>query len=136
VAGQLAGVAAAERAGVAGGPLRERGLAGRGAVGIGEAVGGRPDPPGWTGPPMITSPTPAPGPPGSTTTPSPAAKTTRTPPASSPGPGCTSSGTAGRTIPPTAPHSTRPSSASSPKKHQRQLDTGLLTRPACWSWRA
>jgi transposase len=80
--------------------------------------------------PSATSPatpaTPAPGPPGSTTTPSPAAKTTPTPRASSPAPGCTSSGTAGSTTPPTTRPGTKPSSASSPRKNRRRLDTGLL----------
>jgi hypothetical protein len=60
--------------------------------------------------------------------PSRAAKTTPTPRASSPAPGCTSSGIAGRTAQPTTPPGTKPSSASSPKKNPRRLDTGLLIR--------
>ncbi len=62
------------------------------------------------------------------TTPSPAAKTTPTPPGSSPAPGSTSSGTAGNTTPLTTQPGTKPSSASSPKKNRRRLDTGLLMR--------
>ena len=63
--------------------------------------------------PSPTSPatpaTPAPGPPTSTTAPAPAATTTPTPSASSPAPGCSSSGTAGKTTPPTTPPATAPS---------------------------
>ena len=69
--------------------------------------------------PSATSPAtpsaPTPGPPISTAAPSPA-------------PGCTSSGTAGRTAQPTTPPGTKLSSASSPKKNRRRLDTGLLIR--------
>ena len=66
--------------------------------------------------PSATSPptpgTPAPGPRPSTTPPAPAARTTRTPSASWPAPGSTSSGAAGRTAPPTTRPSTTPCSAS------------------------
>ena len=75
--------------------------------------------------PSATPATPSPGQPG-TTTPSPAAKTTPTPSASSPAPGCTSSGTAGSTAPPTTPPGTKPSSASPPKRNRWRLDPGLL----------
>ena len=73
---------------------------------------------------------PTPGPLTSTTAPEPAATTTPTPPASLPEPGSTSSGTAGKTEPPTTPTNTAHSNASSQPK-PRQVDIGLLTaRPA------
>ena len=66
--------------------------------------------------PSATSPpapgTPAPGPRPFTTRPGTAVRTTRTPCASSPAPGSTSSGAAGKAAPPTTPPSTPPSSAS------------------------
>ena len=59
-------------------------------------------------PSPTTAGTPAPGPRRSTTTPAPAAKTTRTPSASSPAPGSASSTAAGSTASPTTPPSTEP----------------------------
>ena len=85
--------------------------------------------------PCATSPqtpaAPAPGPPTSTTRPSPAAATTPTPSASSPAPGHTSSGDAGKTTPPTTPPPTTASrrssnNASQPLPDEERVDTGQL----------
>ena len=73
-----------------------------------------------------TAATPTPGPPTSTAEPAPAATTTRTPCASWPAPGSTSSGPAGPPTPPTTPPNTEPCNASSTKINRRRLDTGQL----------
>ncbi len=70
--------------------------------------------------PSPTSPatpdTPTPGPPTSTAKPSPAATIIPTPSASSPAPGSSSSGTAGKPTPPTTPPATTPCNESSPSR--------------------
>ncbi|WP_232505799.1 IS110 family transposase [Mycobacterium canettii] len=71
-------------------------------------------------------PRPTPGPPTFTTAPEPAATTTLTPYASSPAPGFTSSGTAGKTASLTIPPNTEPCRLSVTKFAKRRLDTGLL----------
>src|SRR6185312_4102540 len=80
--------------------------------------------------PLPTSPVtpdgPTPGPPTSTIAPSPAATTTPTPYASGPVRGSTSSGTAGKTTPPTTPTNTEHCNASSKAETTQRLDTGLL----------
>src|SRR6201993_4977931 len=77
-----------------------------------------------------TSPTtpaePTPGPPISTTAPALADTTTRTPHASWPAPGSTSSGSAGRQTAPTSPPATEPYKPCSRDGHKPLLDTGLL----------
>ncbi len=87
-----------------------------------------------TSPP--TAATPAPGPKPSTSTTAHRARPTPTPPASSPAPGCASSGAAGKTTPPTTP----PCTASPNTDASHWLDTGLLmpcgcrkTHPQTWT---
>ena len=74
---------------------------------------------------LATADTPTPGPQTSTNAPVTEAMTTPTPCASSPAPGCSSSGTAGNKAPPTTPPNTTHSNGYSPPKPKR-LDTGLL----------
>ena len=76
--------------------------------------------------PPATPATPTPGPPTSTDAPPTAGTTIRTPSASSPAPGSTSSGTAGKTASPTTRPNTGPSKPSTEILHA-WLDTGLLT---------
>ena len=69
-----------------------------------------------------------------TSTPKPGTAGTTTPTqfGSSPAPGCSSSGTAGKTTPPTTQRNTTPCNASSPNATRSscsQVDTGLLSRP-------
>ena len=84
-------------------------------------------------PSPATAATPVPGPRRSTTTPAPAAKTTRTPHASWPAPGSASSTAAGSTASPTTPLRTEPpphSPSRRPGKPRPEVDTGSVMRPA------
>ena len=67
-----------------------------------------------------------PGPPTPTTAPSPEDTTTLTPYASSPAPGSTSSGTAGKKAPPTTPPTIASSTYCATKLNTGRLDTGQL----------